>query len=94
MHELSGFVPLRLVSSGAGTTCLQGTLCPWSLSQGSLGLHRVWPEQALAGNPPWSGLRIWKSSGQLTSTISPTWAGFQHVMLSHIPGQPVRERAR
>lgn len=41
------------------------------------------------GNPPWSGLKIRKRSGQLTRTISPTWAGFQHVMLSHIPGQPM-----
>lgn len=72
----------------------EGALCPWCLSRESPGLPGVWPEQASAGNPPWSGLRIWKSSGQLTRTISPTWAGFQHVMLSHIPGQPVRERAR
>lgn len=32
------------------------------------------------------------SAGHLTKTISPTLAGFQHVMLSHIPGQPVEEK--
>lgn len=28
-------------------------------------------------------------AGHLTKTISPTLAGFQHVILSHIPGQPI-----
>lgn len=32
------------------------------------------------------------SAGHLTKTISPTLAGFQHVILSHIPGQPVEEK--
>lgn len=32
------------------------------------------------------------SAGHLTKTISPTLAGFQHVILSHIPGQPIEER--
>lgn len=31
-------------------------------------------------------------AGHLTKTISPTLAGFQHVILSHIPGQPVEEK--
>lgn len=34
------------------------------------------------------------SAGHLTKTISPTLAGFQHVILSHIPGQPIEERER
>lgn len=68
------------------------------VSQGGLG-----PLQGVGGaecglkrrgrNPPWSGSKIWKNLGQLTRTISPTRAGFQHVMLSHIPGQPVGKRA-
>lgn len=32
------------------------------------------------------------SAGHLTKTISPTLAGFQHVILSHIPGQPIKEK--
>ena len=44
------------------------------------------------GKIPSSEMINLNSAGHLTKTISPTLAGFQHVILSHIPGQPTEEK--
>lgn len=89
--RVSGFIPYTTCELGSRDCLPIGwPPCPWCLRGAEFGEQAkpAWPKET-GINPPWSGLRIRKSSGQLTRTISPTWAGFQHVMLSHIPGQPV-----
>lgn len=57
--------------------------------------HEVLPgrsEEERENTLPSSEMINLKSAGHLTKTISPTLAGFQHVILSHIPGQPVEKQ--
>lgn len=57
--------------------------------------HEVLPgrgEEQRENTLPSSEMINLNSAGHLTKTISPTLAGFQQVMLSHIPGQPVEEK--
>lgn len=89
--RVSGFIPHTTCELGSRDCLPIGwPPCPWCLPGAEFGEQAkpAWPKET-GINPPRSGLKIRKSSGQLTRTISPTWAGFQHVMLSHIPGQPV-----
>lgn len=57
--------------------------------------HEVLPgrgEEQGENTLPSSEMINLNSAGHLTKTISPTLAGFQHVILSHIPGQPGEEK--